>query len=224
MHPRLFVETAFAGERPRLLDDLGNHRRRGDAQATTADVERFQRVDLAAAFDADDVLAWHAHAGQAQFVGRRAALAHFLFVLANNQSLGVTVDEEPSGAFGRAGIQAHHASDVAVGDPHLRAIEFVVLIKLPTVFAANLRNVVNPHAAVRAVAGAGGMIVTAVINLRHVQSGRVEDVFPVVADHEIFHAVGIGEHLGAFQIAARLHATGITSRIWLRQRKRTDLA
>ncbi len=199
------VEVAFLGERAGLFDDLRHHRHGAHAQAHPTDVQCFERVDLTASLDADDVLARDADAIQAQLVGGGAALAHLLFVTPDDQSFRVPVDEEPGRAFLRAGVQAEHPGHMAVGDPHLGAVELVVLVKFRAVLLADLSDV-----------EAG--------RLRHVERRRVEQRFAFLAEEEIFGAVRIREHLHALQLRAGLNPAGIATGARFGQRKRADLA
>ncbi len=116
-------------------------RHRGHGETGTPDVKRLQRVHLAPAFDADHVLARHPHGLQRQLVGRRAALAHLGLVFADDQALGVPVDDEAGDAFSCLGIEAHDAAHTAIGDPHLRASQLPVVVPEPPVALPQLGDI-----------------------------------------------------------------------------------
>ena len=228
--PFFLVEFVVENERAGLFDDFRHHRHGADTEAEAADIEGLERIDLAAAFDADDVFARDADAGEAEFVGRRAALAHFLLVFANDKPFGVTINHETGRTFLRAGVQTENAGDMAVGDPHLRAVELVILVELLVAVAADLRDVVDGDALaivlvvteLRRVVGL--VVVLAIINLREIDGRGVDDVFAVRAEHEIFRAVGVGEDLDPFQFGAGLNSAGIGAGAGFGQGERADLA
>ena len=137
---------------------------------------------------------------------------------------------KPDGPSFGARVEAEHARDVAVGDPHFRAVEFVVLVELLVAVAADLGDVVDgdAFAVVLVVAElrrvVGLVVVLAVVDFGKIDGRGVDDVFAVRAEHEILHAVGIGEDLDLFQFGAGLNAAGVAAGAGFGQGERADLA
>ena len=113
---------------------------------------------------------------------------------------------------------------MAVGNPHFRAVEFVVLVPFAAGLAADLRDVMKRSALIATQTCTRRIVVAAVIDFLCVDRAGVENAFPFRAEHEIFHTLRIREHFNAPKTGPRLDAAGIAARARLGQREGTDLS
>ena len=147
-HPSAVLQGSFQDVASRVVYRLLHACGRRDAEPGAPHVQRLQRVLLAPTFDPDHALPGYAHVGQRDLVRGRAALPGLLLVLTHQEPFGVGVDHKAGGAHRGPRIEAHHAGDVAVGDPHLRAVHDVELVDLFVADLSDQRDVVDVHPAV----------------------------------------------------------------------------
>ncbi len=144
-------------------------------------------------------------------------MPHFLFVLANHQTLAVTIDHEPGGAFWCQGIETKHPGHVSVGDPHLGPVEFVILVHTIVTLAAYLGKIIKPHPLVVAP-------IIPILDLCRVDRTGIDQEFVLAIEHERVGALICSGERHALQGCPGLKPAGIAAGARLGECKGADLA
>ena len=98
------------------------------AQLEAAHVQDVEGDDVAFADFAEHVLDWHFAVVEDERRGGGAANAHLLFFVADGEAGKILLDEECGELFAvHFGENGEQVGEVCVGDPHLLAVEDVVL-------------------------------------------------------------------------------------------------